>query len=192
MIVDRDVDILPPRATRGLLAVAGDPMSRAREAAELLDVQVQEISRRIMFVAVVGSGGLEGCQSVQPLACEEPGDRAVSDAQPLGDLAIGLALPAPLNELLADLVRDRMRATPWAGRTVLQPALTFLLVAAYPLVNRPHADALGLGDLFWPEPFPDDSVHQQGSTMRSKTDILMGVHPGLLERLVGSHLQSSG
>ena len=64
-VVDGDVDKLPADATRLALSatVAGDAMADAVEAAELLDVDVDQLAGRLPLVAAHGLGGIEVAQA---------------------------------------------------------------------------------------------------------------------------------
>jgi hypothetical protein len=58
-VVDGDVDNLPARPARAIPAVAGDRVTDAVDSAELLGVDVDELSRMGALVAVVGGWGVE-------------------------------------------------------------------------------------------------------------------------------------
>ena len=59
-VVDRDVDELPAGAARlALLRIAGDAMADALEAAELLDVDVDQFAGMLALVAADRLGRLE-------------------------------------------------------------------------------------------------------------------------------------
>lgn len=89
MVINGHRGVLPIGVANGLLPVASDSMRWAHEIADLLDIQVQEISRYVMSVAGLGMGRRQGRDTVQPLTLEVSRDRAVSYAQPLGALVVG-------------------------------------------------------------------------------------------------------
>ena len=66
MIVDGKVDELPACALGRALAIARDPMARAPEAAQLLDVQMQQVPGLVILVAVIRARRLKLGQPVQP------------------------------------------------------------------------------------------------------------------------------
>lgn len=55
VIVNCQVDELPACAVGRALAIVRDPMARAPEPAQLLDVQVQQVAGARVFVAVIGA-----------------------------------------------------------------------------------------------------------------------------------------
>lgn len=99
MIVDGEVDELPAGAIGGALAIASDPMPWAPEAAQLLDVQMQQVPGLVILVAIVRASRLKLGQPVQPGAAHQPGNGAQADRQGQCDLAVGLALTAQRGHL---------------------------------------------------------------------------------------------
>ncbi len=96
MVVDGHVHVLPAGATGVVLAIPGDPMAGAVEAAELLDVQVQQPARSGVLAALHRPGRLQAGQAVQAVSAQQAGHRALADAQALTDLVTALALaPQP-------------------------------------------------------------------------------------------------
>lgn len=57
VIVDGHMDVLPAGAWRVLTSVARDAVTEAFEAPQLLDVQVQQLVRGLVFVAVFEPSG---------------------------------------------------------------------------------------------------------------------------------------
>lgn len=74
-IVDGDVDKLPAGAP-GLAqpSIAGDPVTDAVEARELLDVDVNQLAGVSPLVAANRLGGLERCQAIEAEALEDAAD----------------------------------------------------------------------------------------------------------------------
>ena len=90
-----DVDELPAGAARlALLPVAGDAMADALEAAELLDVDVDQLARLLPLVAADRLGRLERRDAIEAEALEDAADGRRRDAQFGGDLLAGPALTA--------------------------------------------------------------------------------------------------
>lgn len=109
-IVDGYVDKLPARATGVLLTVAGDPMPGLPETTEFLDVQVQEVAGGGVLVAHHHRGWFQLSQPVKAGLLETAGDCADGQAQHLGDVPVGLAGPAQLDQLLDHGTSRGMRA----------------------------------------------------------------------------------
>jgi hypothetical protein len=65
MVVNRDMNVFPAcTITPAMLARACHSMSRTPESAEFLDIQVQEITWRLMLVAIVGPAWFKVRQSI--------------------------------------------------------------------------------------------------------------------------------
>ena len=120
-------------------AVAGDAMADLVEAAELLDVEMDEFARMLALVAAHGFGGLESLEAAQAGGGEDAADGGGRDPDGLGD--VGSREPvAPQRDHLMDddlgvgrrslLGRDERSASPavpsllkrashlWAVRTI--------------------------------------------------------------------------
>jgi hypothetical protein len=88
----------------GLLAVAPVPLTvaemllpfsdRCADAGELFGVDVQQLARPRVLVALSSSARSQLLKSRQTQAAEQPGDRRPTELHDLGDLERGLALPA--------------------------------------------------------------------------------------------------
>lgn len=83
-----------------LLPVSGHPMPWALEPAQFFDIQMQQVTRGFMCVAVVRSGWLQRGQTVKPCPLEESSDRALAITDGVGDLPIGLPLSPPGKNLV--------------------------------------------------------------------------------------------
>ena len=113
MIIDGDVDILPAWAVLLCIpAVAGHPVSGSREATQLLDVQVKHVTGRRMFVAIVRARWIKDSEPVETCVLKQASHGASPDTQLLGDLAVGLSLPATRQNLPDTLLRGGMRTAP--------------------------------------------------------------------------------
>lgn len=100
-VIDGDVDELPAGAFRApQLAIAGGAIAWYPEAAELLDIQMQQVAGVGMFVALHRGRRLEFAQAVQSAPAQDASEGAVADAQGLTDVAVGVTALALLDHLL--------------------------------------------------------------------------------------------
>lgn len=101
MVIDGDVHVLPARATTGrIAAVTRHTVSWSAEAAQLLDIQVQQVAGCGVLVAVGWFWRIQLGQSAQASAFENPCHRAMSQAQARGDLSIRLSTAATFDNLI--------------------------------------------------------------------------------------------
>src|SRR6188474_2655360 len=107
-VVDADMDELPAGAfTSGPCvalppAVAGDAVADLVEAAELLDVDVDELAGVLAFVAPHRLGRLEVPEAAQAGALEDAADRGGRDPGGLGDVLAREAPAAQRDHLIDD------------------------------------------------------------------------------------------
>ena len=94
VVVDADMDELPAGTACRIAAVARDPVSDTFDAAEFLDVDVDQLTRTVAFMASHRFSRLQGCQPVQPEPAQDTVNGRPGDAGFPGDLGAGPA-PAP-------------------------------------------------------------------------------------------------
>lgn len=88
MVVHGHEDVLPADVASALSAIAGDPVSNPVEAAELLDVDVQQLARLLALVALHRLGGTQIAQPGQTRSPQDAADRRLGHAQARGDLRL--------------------------------------------------------------------------------------------------------
>src|SRR3954471_21966692 len=95
-VVDADVDELPPDAPALALtgSIAGDAMADAVEAAELFDIDVDQVAGMFALVAANRRGGFERLHAVEAEAPEDAADRGRRDADCGRDVLARPALAA--------------------------------------------------------------------------------------------------
>ena len=93
------------------LPVAGDAMADALEAAELLDVDVDQLAGMLPLVAADRLGRLERRDAIEAEALEDAADGRRRDAEFGGDLLAGPALAAQGLDLLDDRLRASARCS---------------------------------------------------------------------------------
>jgi hypothetical protein len=101
---------IPGGAVGCALAVAGDAVAGTPEPAQLLDVQVQQVTGCPVLVALRHWPGLEPGQAIEASAPEQATDRAGRQLQLGGDLPVAPRRLPVLDELPDDRTRRRMRA----------------------------------------------------------------------------------
>jgi hypothetical protein len=99
-IVNADVDVLPADTPSAISLVTGDPPSDASDLAEFLDIQVQELPRMVLAIALGGRWRrIQGSQLAQSMASQDTSDSGAWQAQPCGNLSAD----APLSTQRQDL-----------------------------------------------------------------------------------------
>jgi len=95
MIVDGDVEGLDAGAWIALSAIAGGADTGAGEAAQFLDVEVEEFAGSGAFVTAGGRfGGFESGEAMEAVAAEDAGEGGLGDGEDHEDLSVGAALAA--------------------------------------------------------------------------------------------------
>ena len=100
VVVNSDMHELPASAATGPRAISGNAMTGAEEAAELLDVEMQQIAGGGMFVAAQGPSRFEIADTVQAGAAQDAADGSGREADSLGDVSAGPTLAAQRNDAL--------------------------------------------------------------------------------------------
>ena len=114
VIINGDVQAFDPGARVAGGTITGGADTWAREAAELLDIEVEELAGVVAFVTPGGRfGRFQGREAVEVMATQDAGEGGLGDRENHQDLGIGTALAAQSEdlgfELGADLPRLRKR-----------------------------------------------------------------------------------
>jgi hypothetical protein len=150
----------------------------AIDPAELLDVDVDHLTRMLTFVAAHRLARLQRCDPVEPEPLQDATDGGRGNAQLGSNLLARAALAAKSLHLLDDGLRRWPVQPPRSGAAITQPCQAFTPISTNPLANSPRADADGLRNGLWRLPARDLSDNPL-STNRRQTGILMDVHPVL-------------
>jgi len=191
-VINRDVHELPS----GLLSAAGcshagDAMPRLAEAAELLDIQVQQLASVAPLVAAGRDRWLEACHRTQTAARQDRTDCRPRDAEVRADNSCGLAKGAQVDHDISPFWRQRVGPVMGLGGPITQALATTIGVAPKPLVRRAPADPGRAGRLSG-RPALLDASNEEISTGWRGAGILMDVHPGYsLSGLIGWHQSAS-
>jgi len=89
-------------------AIAGDAVAGPLEAAELFDVEMDQLAGVVALVATHRRSGVQIAQAAEPGTPQDPAYRGRRDADIAGDLLAGDALPAQLDDPLLGRLRGRL------------------------------------------------------------------------------------
>src|SRR5205085_1978344 len=134
MIVDGDVKTLDAGARIAVGAITGGADAGLCEAAQLLDIQVEEIAGGIAFIADNRRfGRFQRREAIKMMAAQDARKRGLGDRQNRHNLSVGAALAAQLHDPGFELRGSLARLVFWGAGTVLESGLeTFLFGAGEP------------------------------------------------------------
>ena len=157
-------------------ALAGDAVTDPLEAAELLDVDVDQATGLGVLVADERRRRLQIPHPAQSRSSEHSAHRRRRGRRLLGDLLAGPALAPKGDDLLDDLRRRRPSQLVRSRRAVFQAGRPLRLEPTGPLPNRLDVDAHGRGHGRGRLTSQHPPRHL-GSTDRRRAGIPMQVHP---------------
>jgi hypothetical protein len=100
VVIDGDMQGLDAGAWIALRAIAGGADAGACEAAQLLDVEVEEFAREVTFVALDGRlGRLERGEAIEALATQHTRKGGLGNREHHADLSVGTAGAAKSDDL---------------------------------------------------------------------------------------------
>ncbi len=166
MVVDGDMHVLPARAARMHRPIRRHPVAGALETPEFLDVEVQHLAGRVVFVALNRRRRLQAGEPVQTLTNQHASDAAVADVQALADLAIRLAFGTRSDDACLSGFGKRLRTVMRARAAIDEPIRAFFAETAQPFVGGAHTHARRLRGFFGTQAVLQDAFDQQGSTAR--------------------------
>ena len=142
MVVDGDVETFDAGAWVTGGAIAGGADAGAREATELLDVEVEELAGEVAFVTLGGRfGRFESGETIEMMAAQDAGESGLGDGQDHQDLSIGTALAAEGEDLSFELGAGLARLGKRSGGVIVQALREpSLLGAGEPATNGLLAD----------------------------------------------------
>ncbi len=147
VIVDGDVEAFDAGAGVAEGAIAGGADAWAREAAELLDIEVKELAWGGALVTLNGRfGRFQGREAVEVMAAQDAGEGGLGDGQDHHNLSVGAALAAQGEDLGFELDTGLTRLGERPGGAIRQALRKAgLLGASEPAPNRLFADAVSEG-----------------------------------------------
>ena len=147
VIINGDVQAFDAGAGVALSAVTGGADPGTDEAAELLDIEVEELAGMVAFVTPGGRfGRFQGREAVEVMAAQDAGEGGLGDGQNHQDLGIGTALAAQGEDLGFELGADLPRLGRGLEEAIVQALREpGLLGASEPAPDRLLADAVSEG-----------------------------------------------
>jgi hypothetical protein len=94
MIIDSDVETFDAGAWIAHSAIACGADARTAEAAQFLDVEMEELAWVSVFIADDGRSRFQSGQTVEAVAAQNPRDGGLGDLDHGEDLGVGAALAA--------------------------------------------------------------------------------------------------
>jgi len=184
-VIDSHVDELPAGALALPCATPRDAMSRASEASQLLDVEVEQIAGLPPLVTVGGLRRLQRRHRADSVSGEDSTDRRDRHAELLGDELGWQAKAAHEQQQPAPFGREGVGPAVSTARTVSKPVDSSLLETAKPLVRCALADTCRRSRLRHGPSAAAHALDQASSTTRRGPGILMNVHPGFSQVVGG-------
>jgi hypothetical protein len=148
------------------------------EAAQLLDVEMQQIAGMTTFVSARWPWRLERRLGAHPVPRQDGADRGTGHAELVTDCPRRLPEMAEVEDQVNPLWRQCARPVVGAGWAITQSLHSFVSAPAQPLVRRLATDPGGIGRLPRRPVLFQNATDQKLSTGRGSPGILMDVHPG--------------
>ena len=139
-------------------------MAGTMETPQFFDVQMQQVTRFLMFIALYQSGRFQISQSIQSHSLQDTGDGTVPYAQRLADVPIGPSLLAQFDNPLLALVINGMGARCGSRRAIVQTLRSLLAISSEPLVSGAGTDPGSVSGLFNAQALLKDTLDKKLST----------------------------
>lgn len=147
VIIDGDVETFDAGAWVAEGAVTGGAYARAKKAAELLDVEMEEFAGGGAFVAPGGRfGRIKRGEPIEVMTAQDAGESGLGDREDHHDLSVGASLAAQSEDLGFELRRGLAGLMMRYRRTIRQASgKAALFGARQPAADGLFADAEGDG-----------------------------------------------
>ena len=178
VVIDGDMEILPT----GMVFTAATAIGTdndVREAAQLLDIQVEKITGSGMLVANQGNRRLQMAPAIETKTAKNTAHGSAAEASDFGDGKTGQALTAKLLNALNRIKPGAARTAKWTGGTIEETIHPLVAKAADPLSHGTWGDGELGGRRVRCYPLKNNAPSQLHSTEEGKSCILMNVHSGL-------------
>src|SRR5437588_6048787 len=187
-VVDRDVDVLPADRLVDLActvrefevvvlaqAVADAFAGATLDAAELLDINVDELAGSLALVALCRLE-CEPAEPAQPDPGQDAGDGRERHLEEFGQVRAGEAQPPERGDRLDAVLGRAIGEVDRRRRAVEQPELAILAVAGDPLTRAADADFGGRGRLRQRPVLLDDPSAEQAAFVQAEGSVSVKVH----------------
>lgn len=124
--------------------IAGDTVTDSGNTAQCLDVDVEHVARRRMFIADHGSGWIKVAESGQIGPCQYPAHSRHRDAKRQGNARVCETLAAQFDHRHRLVLRDSTRRKVRTRRQVVQAGDAVRQIASQPFAYRRLAHAVAL------------------------------------------------
>jgi hypothetical protein len=183
VVVDGDVQILPTGPAGVVeLAVAGDAMAWADNAGELLNIEVEEVTRSVTLVTHGGRRRFESGETMETMAAKNAADGGFRELGKAGDLKARQLVAAEREHASHAERMGGGRRRRRFGRAISQSGQAFGLEASEPLVDGAFGESKSRGDLGDGLVKLKNPMDHLGSTQRGKPGLTMHVHAAVLGR----------
>jgi hypothetical protein len=157
-------------------------MTDSADAAQLLDVDVDQLTRAFSLVSDDRLSGLEALESREAVTSQDAGHRGRTQAHSARDLGASTSSPSQTDHFL-DPIRMRLPRHPVrSGTAIDQRRLAGLLESPLPLEGCPSRDTGRLGGAGHGHSSLD-SLYEQDSTGWATSGILVKLHLGSFGQL---------
>jgi hypothetical protein len=92
VVVDGHMHVVPAQPAGAPAEIAMDAMAGRGEAAQLLDIQMEQVPGSLVFIAPGRQAGFQIAHTAEPAATEDAADRSPAQSGRLSDMASGPAL----------------------------------------------------------------------------------------------------
>jgi hypothetical protein len=189
-IIDGDMDELPAGSPIGALSsVAGDAMSDDLDAAELLGIDVDELTGAVSLVVKNGRLGIQVLESREAVSGQDAGHGGGTGTNSRGDLGSSLSAMAQPEDLLDEDRRGLPRRALGPRAAIDQRRRAGLLIATLPFPGRSAGNSGRLGGAGQGDAGLD-TLDQQHSTGRATSSILVKLHLGSFAEAVALNTSS--
>src|SRR2546421_3105346 len=190
VIIDGDMHVFPADALEVASGVAGDAVTDSSETAQFLDIEMEQIARSSMFIALDRRCGIEIAQAVEFQSAQDAADGRRAQAGVAGDATGGPTLSAELLDLLNQIGWGWSAQPPGTRTAIAQPSLSFGLKAAHPLGSGLSTDVERGCSRVQRQLLVQNFSCKCLSTPNSKSGILVQVHSfSSPNKQIGQHHQ---
>jgi len=176
VVVDGHEQHLPAESADMVTRVTGDAVAQPLDAAELLGVDVQQVARSGVLVALHGLDRLQVGQLREACPAQYAAHSGLGHSQAGGDARLGQAPAAQFDDGQRLGFADTSGAVPRTGTGIGQRRLTANQVPTQPLAGGRLAHASRCRGLGWRKPVVGHQAHHLESTGEGQSGILVVVH----------------